>query len=148
MTYTYTQSDSVGFLMSSDFRAVHDDDHACDTAPCRWGSGGMPCKGLVPQKEECVQQIHRTSYHAQPFAAIRSAGRSGGLPANRAPFKIEDAFSGFSPFTQTTMSATQFRFFAKGRRHNEPPKGGGQRDVSAQKAAVDQHVRASSPSAL
>ena len=50
MTYTYTQSDSVGFLMSSDFRAVHDDDHACDTAPCRWGSGGMPCKGLVPQK--------------------------------------------------------------------------------------------------
>mmetsp|Transcript_25982 Transcript_25982/g.56351 ORF Transcript_25982/g.56351 Transcript_25982/m.56351 type:complete len:199 (+) Transcript_25982:122-718(+) len=80
------------------------------------------------------QVAPQASRAACPFAECPSSQTIG--------HQIEEACSGFSlsRCTTTTVSATQYRFFAKGRRHNEPPKGGGQRDVSALKASVDQHL--------
>jgi hypothetical protein len=63
-------------------------------------------------------------------------------------FQSELAFCGVSSTTQPTICATQYRYFAKGRRHNEPAKGNPQKDVSGQKAAVEQHVRLPLPLSL
>lgn len=57
-----------------------------------------------------------------------------------AGLQSELAFCGASSTTQPTICAMQYRYFAKGRRNNEPPKGNPQMDVSGQKAALEQHL--------